>query len=72
MSMQKESDLKLLGMYVCVCVRGDRLFEALDDVHARIGFNDARQFAHSQAERNILEWLLHLATCERAQITATL
>jgi len=48
------------------------LTRSQDDVHAAIGLDDARHFAHAQRERRILKRLLHLSARELTEISPAL
>lgn len=51
---------------------GRHLFEPLDQMQSGLRFDNARHFANFEGECSIFEWLLHCATREWTQITATL
>jgi hypothetical protein len=40
-----------------------------DEVDTAIGIHDIAHLVHSQTERNVLEWLLHLTTLEPSEIS---
>ena len=46
------------------------LGSAIDEMDTAVRVDDAAEFAHLEAERGILERLLHLSALEEAEITA--
>jgi hypothetical protein len=77
----------VMGLFVCfrflfddrltsvVCKNRKQWFSisgsAVDDMHPGIRFDDVRKFSNFEFESCILKWLLHRASGEVSQITAT-